>query len=503
MKTLIYGLLVTGLLVPATMTYGEQTVSRNQPILLPVPNDPTVSFRLWFMVGSQNDPAGKEGLAAITAAMLTDASTQKNSYEKILDLLFPLASGYGATTSAEMTVITGRTHKDNLKEYYPLLTEAILQPAFTQSDLERIKSQVLNSLENELRYASDEELGKAVLYTTVFVGTPYGHITDGTVAAVKSITVEDVRTFYRTHYTRENLRIGLGGGYDASLVGRLTTDLATLPSGTPPAVAVPTPATGKGFRVTIVEKDAPATAISMGFPIDVLRGSKDWYALAVANSWLGEHRNSSSHLYQVIRESRGLNYGDYSYIEHFPGGGRLQMPPQNAARRKQLFEIWIRPVPNETRHFALRAALREFKHLVENGLTEEQFQLTRGFLRKYVLHYAPTTMERLGYAIDDRFYGIAGSHLENFRKAMGDITLQDVNAAIRKHWQYGNMTVAIVTKDAAALKQALVSEAPSPITYATPKSDAVLKEDREIGLFPLNIEEGNVNIVKVEDLFAK
>ena len=45
---------------------------------------------------------------------------------------------------------------------------------------------------------------------------------------------------------------------------------------------------------------------------------------AIANSWLGEHRNSSSHLYQVIRETRGLNYGDYSYIECFPGGA---LPP--------------------------------------------------------------------------------------------------------------------------------------------------------------------------------
>ena len=94
----------------------------------------------------------------------------------------------------------------------------------------------------------------------------------------------------------------------------------------------------------------------MGFPIQVLRGSKDWYALAIANSWLGEHRNSSGRLYNVIREARGLNYGDYSYLEHFPNAGQRFLPPQNVARRQQIFEIWIRPVPNETRHFALRAA---------------------------------------------------------------------------------------------------------------------------------------------------
>lgn len=485
------------------MTFGDENVPKDNLILLPVQNDPTISFRLWFKTGSQHDPAGKEGLAAITAAMLTDGSTRKNSYEEILDKLFPLASGYSATTSVEMTVVTGRTHKDNLREYYPLLIDALLEPAFKQEDLDRIKSQALNYLENQLRYASDEELGKAILYNSIFDGTPYGHITSGAIEAVRSITVDDVKSFYKQHFTRGNVVVGLGGGFDAALVETLKKDLQQLPSGTPPAIPAPQPKPFTGFNVTIVEKDAQSTAISMGFPINLLRGSKEWYALAIANSWLGEHRNSSSHLYQVIREERGLNYGDYSYIEHFPNGGRLQMPPQNVARRKQIFEIWIRPVPNETRHFALRAALREFKKLVDNGMTQAQFDLTRRFLKKYVLHYAPTTSERLGYAIDDRFYSINGSHLENFRRMMDEVTLTDVNAAIRKHWQYGNMQIAIITKGAQAFKDVLVADAPSPITYGSPKSAEVLEEDKEIIAFPLKVKAENVRIVPMEQLFQR
>jgi len=490
------------LLLPQAMKSGSG-VSDDQLVLLPVNNDPTISFRIWFKVGSQNDPAGKEGLAAIAASMMTDGSTTNNTYEQILDKLYPLAAGYSATSSVEMTVVTGRTHKDNLKEYYPLLMDAILRPAFTQEDLERIRKQVLNYLENSLRYASDEELGKAVLYNNIFAGTPYGHITSGLIETVKGITVEDVRAFYQTHFTRDNVVIGVGGGYDDAVLKRLQEDLAGLPTGKTTQVTKPSVQLAKGFEVTIIEKEAAGTAISMGFPIDVLRGSKDWYALAIANSWLGEHRNSSSHLFQVIREERGLNYGDYSYIEHFPNGGGLQMPPQNACRRQQIFEIWIRPVPNETRHFALRAALREFKDLAEGGMTQEEFGLTRNFLKKYVLHYAPTTMERLGYALDDRFYGIDGSHLENFRKMMGEITLADVNAAIKKHLQYGSMQIAIVTKDAQAMKDALINDTASPITYQSPKPQNVLDEDMQIVSFPLKVKAGSIKILPVAELFVK
>jgi len=483
------------------MTPGEASVKTDNTVLLPVKNDPTICFRIWFKTGSQDDPAGKEGLAAITASMLTAASTTRHSYEQILDLLYPLAASYDATVSTEMTVIFGRVHRDNLDDYYPLFLEAMTSPAFTQQDLDRIKSLTLNYLENTLRYSSDEELGKAVLYNNIFAGTPYGHIPEGLVSSVKSITLDDVRSFYNRYYTKNNLVLGLGGGYDAALLARLKRDLAQLPAGTPDIVPPPKPAALKGFRATIVQKDAPATAISMGVPIDVLRGTKDWYALAIANSWLGEHRNSSSHLYQVIREERGLNYGDYSYIENFPGGGRRTVPPQNVCRRRQIFEIWIRPVPAEAGHFALRAALREYRHLVEKGLTKDQFSLTRSFLKKYVLNYAPTTMARLGYALDDRFYGIAGSHLAKFRSMMATLTLADVNGAIRRHLRYGDMSIAIVAKDAGRLREEIAADTPSPITYRTKKPDAVLAEDREIAVFPVQIAPDAISVVPVTEEF--
>lgn len=477
--------------------------SNDDTVLLPVRNDPSISFRIWFKVGSQNDPAGKEGLAQLTASMLTDASTRNNSYEEILDKLYPLAANYSASTSVEMTVASGRTHRDNIREFYPLFIDALLRPAFREDDLERIRSQMLNYLENSLRYASDEDLGKAVLYNDIFAGTSYGHLTAGTVQGIRSITIDDIRSFYEKHYTRENVVIGLAGSYDDDLLDMIKTDLASLPEGHVAQVAKPVPSPINGMQVTIVEKDAPATAISMGFPIDIVRGSREWYALAIANSWLGEHRNSSSHLYQVIREERGLNYGDYSYIENFPEGSRRQMPPQNVSRRQQIFEIWIRPVPHEVRHFSIRAALREFKMLVDNGMREEDFELTRNFLNKYVLHYAPTTMERLGYALDDRFYGVQGSHLELFRKMMGEITLDEVNAAVRKYWQYGNMQLAIVTKDAGAMKEMLVNDVESPITYSSPKAASVLDADKEIIRFPLEIKPENVKILEVTGLFEE
>jgi zinc protease len=320
---------------------------------------------------------------------------------------------------------------------------------------------------------------------------------------VKNITLDDVRAFYRKYYTRDNVVVGVGGSFDKGFVDRLCRDLARLPAGVPEQPAPPQPAPIEGLQVLLIEKDTESTAISFGFPIDVVRGAPDFHALWLVNSWLGEHRNSSSHLYQVIREARGLNYGDYSYIEAFPRGSRLQFPPSNVARRQQIFQVWIRPVRNEARHFALRAAVRELQKLIDQGLTGEQFQLTAQFLKKYCLHFAPTTMERLGYALDDVFYGLRESFLTQFASHIDALTLPMANAAAQKHLQYRNMKVVMVTKDAEALKQALVSNAPSPLKYATPKPQAVLAEDKEIASYQLPIRADQVRIVKVEDMFVR
>lgn len=471
-------------------------------VLLPIGEDPSVTFKVSFRVGSQNDPPGKEGLARVTATMLAEGSTTEHTYEEILTLLYPMATSYSVRVDKELTTFSGRAHKDHLEPFFGLLADAYLRPAFRPGDFERAKNKHLNELRNDLRYSSDEELGKAALIELVFGGAPYRHPVDGTVAGLESITLEDVKSFYTTHYVRNNVVLGLGGGYPPDMPQRFADSLELLGEGPAPELEAFDPAPISGRRVRLVSKPGADASISLGFPIDVQRGDREFYALWIANSWLGEHRNSSSHLYQVIREARGMNYGDYSYIEAFPNGGRRQMPPTHVVRQHQIFEIWIRTLPNDQAHFALRAAVRELDQLVENGLSEAELNLTRSFLSKYYLHFAETTFDRLGYAVDDRHYGIESpGHLARFGEMMRSITREEVNAAIRKHLRSNSLAIAIVSGEADALHRSLVDGSPSPMTYPSPKPAEILAEDKEIAAYPLGITEDVISVVTVEEIF--
>ncbi|MBL8861767.1 MAG: insulinase family protein [Planctomycetes bacterium] len=474
------------------------------PVLVPVEADPLVSIQLWIQVGSQDDPPGKEGLAALTAALVAEGATQHRPYDEILRALFPMAASYGASTDREMTILGGRAHRDHAARFARLLSEAATAPAFAPEDFERLRAAAISAIENDLRYASGEDLGKAALWERIFRGTRYAHVELGTVQALKSLTLEDVRAFHAARWTRQGVVVGVGGGYEPGLPDALSSTLARqLPPGaTPPRVTIqPEPLQGR--HVVLVENpDATGTSISFGTPLAVRRGQREFYALWIANSWLGEHRNSASHLYQVIREARGLNYGNYSYIEAFPRGGRRSMPPTGVGRSQQLFEVWIRTISTENAAFAIRAALREVETLAENGLTKEQFEFTRDFLKGYSTHFAESTYDRLGYAIDDRFHGIDG-HLARFRALLDTLTHEEVNAAIRKHLRTDRLVLAAVTNDAQGLAAALTSEAPTPVVYAKDavKGPEILAEDELIARWPLGIPAANVSIVPVDAMF--
>jgi zinc protease len=483
-------------------------------IALPEPNSPFVAFNIWIKSGSAADPKGKEGLASLTAAMISGGATRQDTLEAILEKMYPMAAGYGASVDKEMTNFTGRVHRDNLDAFYTLFRSALLSPAFSEADFNRIKAQRLNFLERARRYSRDEELSKDLLFWMAYEGTPYQHPAEGYVESVRAITLDDLRAFYREHYVRNNIVSGIGGGYPAGFAERVRKDLDGLPEGRAKALdsgsaSQLTPKQPAGVRVLIVEKQTDASAISFGFPITLLRSHPDFVPMLVANSYLGEHRNSVGRLYQAIRETRGMNYGNYSYIEAFPAGYATQQPRVNAPRRTQLFEIWIRPVSltapgnlHDRTLFATRAAIFELQKLVEKGMTPQQVAGSKEFLRNYVGTWGSTISRRLGYAVDDEFYGIGKpGFLQSLKAAIDKVTPEQVNAAIKKHLQDDNMYLVIITADAAGMRQKLQSGAPTSITYAGERPAALLAEDKTISALPIKVKEMDITVLPIDKVF--
>lgn len=463
-------------------------------------SSPIINFRFLFNVGAALDPKGKEGLANLTAAMITDAGSKEMKYAEIQKALFPMAAGFGNQVDKEMTVLGGSTHKDNLAAYFEIISQQLLNPAWDAEDFKRVKTNMINAIKVGLRDNNEEELGKEVLYEMIYRNHPYGHLNMGHITALENITIEDVKAFYAEHYTRTNLVLGLAGDYSDAFLQKVYKDLGSLPEGTPSKIMLTAPEKIDGLEAEIIQKETRSTAISFGFPIPVNRSHEDFVALWLVRSYFGEHRSSNSHLYQRIREVRGMNYGDYAYIEYFPRGMFQFHPDPNLGRQQQIFQVWIRPVVEGNGHFAMRVAMYELHKLIDEGMSQDDFEATRNYLLKFVNILTKTQDRQLGYALDSKYYGI-----EEFTKyisgGLKKLTLQDVNRVIKTYLQDQNIKFAFITKDAEGLRDNLIANTTSPIKYDASKPEALLTEDKIIQDYKLDFKAEKVRIRQLEEVF--
>ncbi|MXY17340.1 MAG: insulinase family protein [Acidobacteria bacterium] len=465
------------------------------------PDSPIVNLRIVFRTGSIDDPPGLHGLNALTALMIGAGGTETLAYDELAETLYPWSASISAQSDKEVTTVTGRVHRDHLEPFYAIFRDLILAPRFDPADFERNRDRLRNAVVSTLRGNDDEELGKEALNALLYRGHPYEAPTLGTELGLEAITLDDVREFHAQRYTRGNFLAGAGGGYPEGFLARVDTDLRdNLPEGGGEPAELPAPRVLEGVELLVVEKQAIATAISIGFPIGLTRADDDFYPLLVANSYFGEHRTFNGLLMNVMRGQRGLNYGDYSYIENFIQAGGSRMPVPNIPRRQQFFSIWIRPVPHHNAHFALRQAMRELQRLVEQGLSQEDFEATRDFLLNYSQLYVQTTDRRLGYLMDARFYD-SGFLVDEIRARLPELTVDDVNAAIRRHLRFDDLGVAVVTSNAEEFVERLLAGEPSPPTYNTAVGEDILAEDAEIIEYPIPFNMERVQIVPVREMF--
>lgn len=479
------------LLTPAPMTV----------VLQPVANKPIVSLRLVFRAGAVDDPPGKEGLTALTTQLMSEGGTTALSSSELLQALFPIAGELSAMSDEEFTVFSGRIHKENLEPFFGIFTDVLLKPRWDPKEFERLRADALNNVKTDLRSQSDEHLGKVMLDALVYEGHPYAHYNVGTVAGLSALTLDDVKAHAAKIFTQDRLVIGLAGAADQQLADRLKQTLSALPkTGAPPKTLPPAP--GFKGRTLIVQKEGLSTAVSMGYAWPLRRGDKDYFKVAVALSHLGEHRQFNGVLFQELREKRGLNYGNYAYVEHFHQEGWGTFPMVNVGRSAQDFSIWIRPVEPQNAMFATRAALWFMNDLAQNGMPKERFEVNRGFLTGYTRLWEQTDQRRLGYAIDALFYGTP-DFLENYRKALSTMTLEQVNEAAKRHLSREKMNFVFVAKDAAELQRLLTSQPPTPMQYSSSKAPDVLELDKQLIQAPVPTHPALIKVVPASSVMEK
>ncbi len=167
-----------------------------------------------------------------------------------------------------------------------------------------------------------------------------------------------------------------------------------------------------------------------------------------------------------LRGSRGLNYGDYAYIENFIQDGWTTFPLPNIPRREQHFEIWLRPVPAAEQPVrAARGAVRDRQADPRRHPRSPASRRPRPSWPTTPTS-GPRTCRAASATPSTRV--LTGKDLvKELQARLPKMTKADVDKAVRKHLSLNGLGIAIVADHGQALADKLAQRRvrrPSPTT---------------------------------------
>jgi len=227
------------------------------------PSVPMVALDFAFTGGANADPAGKPGVANMVSSMLDEGAGDLNA-QTFQERMEEKAIEIGFTAARDQFRGSLRSLSENLDEAVTLLRLALTVPRFDAEAVERIRSQMLAELSRSS--TNPNEIANRRFWATAFPDHPYGRPSKGTPETVSTITADDLKTYVKSVFAREQLTVGIVGDLSAEAAGKLIDRVFGDLPGKPTLAPVPGRAIqGLGERI-VINLDVPQTVINFGGP---------------------------------------------------------------------------------------------------------------------------------------------------------------------------------------------------------------------------------------------
>ena len=291
----------------------EKTLSNGlRVIVVPKHDIPLVAARLMVKTGAAADPAERDGLASLTATVLTQGTKTKSAEQiarGVEALGATLASDAGwDSMSVELSVMSS-----NLAAAMAYVADVARNATFAKDEFERERAQAVDALQVAL--TEPRPLAGMVASRLIFGDAPYGHNLGGTPATLQKIERGDLVKFHAAHYRPANAVLVLAGDVKADDAFKLAESQFGSWKGSATSAARATSRAASTVKPRIVVIDMPESgqaAVVVG-RTGIRRTDPAYLNAIVANSVLGA--GYSSRLNQEIRIKRGLSYGAGSSFE--------------------------------------------------------------------------------------------------------------------------------------------------------------------------------------------
>ncbi len=388
-------------------------------------NLPIVGLNLVVKGGGTLVPPGKEGLASLAGGLLTEGTATRNSLQLAGELaeLGASINGYGGEESCGLSLTTLTRHLPRAMEIY---TDVLLHPSFPEKDLERLRIQQLAAL---LRRSDSPPAIAGLVFSKLLYGEAHPYGRTSMPASVKSLTRDDIVSFYRMLFVPNNAAlIVVGDTTPDAIIPVLESALKGWKPGSPVPRSLPEPPPAKPVTVYLVDKPGSAQSILSVGQVGVARSTPDYFPLTVMNAILGGQFSSRINL--NLREAKGYTYGARSSFSFQVGPGPFQAgaPVKTEDTRPALVEL-IKELTDITGpRPATEAELAFAKDRVIKGFPSRFETITgvRSTLAELVL------------------YDLPSDYFTTYRDKFEAVTQADVHRVAAKYLDPSRMIILIV-----------------------------------------------------------
>lgn len=394
---------------------------------------PTTALQIRMNIGQANEPLDKLGLAAMTSAMLGEATTS-SSNEELSNRLAKLGSRINVGSGDEFTTITVRSLTDKLDETMAIAIERLFEPAFSEADFNRLKQQTIAGIKNA---KTQPAVTANAVYNKILYGdrNAFAYPNTGTEETVSNITLDDVKAFYAANLSASVTSvIAVSDLSEADLKAKLAGLEKLERKAVSRPATQPFPALKPNTLYLIDKEGAAQSEIRIGKRALPFDATGEYYRVGLMNFILGGAFNSRINL--NLREDKGYSYGARSFF--------------NGNQTRGTFTA-AAGVRTDSTSASITEFMKEIETYQGGGIKSDELAFTKSAIGQRDARQYETPFQKLGFISNILTYNLPNGFVDEQNTILENIESDEINALATKYLNIKDMTIVVVGDKATIL----------------------------------------------------
>lgn len=385
---------------------------------------PMVSIELLIDAGSRYDEPTREGVANLTARLLT-YGTKRRSAVQISDALDFIGASLSARASDDVVGVSLTVLKKDLATGLELLADIVTSSVFPQEEMDRQKQSIIAAI--RARDENPGDIAQRRFAAALYPESPYGRPVEGTESSVKSLQQKNIKEFYERYYRpNRSIMAVVGDVSQQEMMEAMNQALRSWRKGEPSGQPLLPSAVGVS-QVIRLNRDLTQANIIMGHE-GVARGDPDYYAIQVMNYILGGG-GFSSRVMDSVRNQRGLAYSVYSTFDSEKSHGTF---------------AFVMQTKNETAQEAIRIVRDEIRRMREQRVTERELNDAKDYLTGSFPLRLDTNRKVASFLAQVEFFRLGLDYPVRYAELIKKVTPEDIERVAKRYLQPDKLVMVIV-----------------------------------------------------------